>query len=616
MNVTFIDPHDVPTIPGTEGWEKLYPYQYLFSKEDPLRASFESNQIWFYDSLHYPDPHHPFDLIWDEAWFLALSQYNARHYVMPSSLGIDHRIVNGYVYISPVSVSDPEKIQARIPHFVERAGYYYENWDRLYDDWKKKMGSLIEELQATNFTDLPEMEDLSVIRSGRGKGSGFDLLKTYDDIINLGLLCWQYHFEFLNLAYAAQVTFISTADQIFPKVPIPALIKMSAGIETIISRPEAELIRLAELALNAGIGELFMRPLKAVELIREMEETPAGKEWLRELERSRYPWFYVSANTGLHHTHLSWNDNLDIPFESIRTNIKVLKSGRNPGRRPTDQIEEERERLTDEYRKLIRNDEDREAFDQSLALARMALPYSEDHTFYVEHWFHSIFWGKIRQLGKVLERAGFLENGEQDIWFLRRDEIKQALWDYVTAWATGVRPRGPSYWPKEVAWRKEIHEKFRAWTPPPALGKPPKSITDPFTIALWGITKDGLKAWFDSDKRDVDESADVIRGMPGASGVAEGRARVLKDIDDLSDLKEGEILVVTTTTPSWVQAFLKIGGVVTDIGGPMSHAAVVCREYGLPTVVGTGKATQLIKTNDLIKIDGDTGLVTILARNN
>ena len=615
MNVTFIDPHEVPTIPGTEGWERLYPYHYLFSRQDPKRAAFESNQIWFYDSLHYPDPHHPFDLIWDEAWFLALSQYNTRHYLMPSSLGIDHRIVNGYVYVSPVCLSDPEKIQSRVPYFVERAGYYYENWDRLYENWRKKIAQVIEELEGMNFTDLPEMEDVSVIKNGIGKGSGFDLLKKYDDIINLGLLCWQYHFEFLTLAYAAQVSFVKTVDQIFPKIPIPALIKMSASIESIVCRPEKELVKLANLAIDLAIDEVFVRFKNAADVISEMGKSQAGQTWLKELEQSRYPWFYISSNTGWHHTHLSWNDNLDIPFEIIGANIKSIKSGKKL-ERSTNLIEQERDSIANEYRKLIRNEKDRVAFDQSLALARMVLPYSEDHTFYVEHWFHSIFWRKIRELGKVLERAGFLENGEQDIWLLKRDEVKQALWDYTTAWATGVSPRGPTYWPSEVAWRKEIHEKFRTWTPPPALGKAPETITEPFTIVLWGVTKEGLKNWSEAEKRADDVSSNVIQGMPGASGIAEGRARVLKSIDDLADINEGEILVVATTTASWVQAFFKIAGVVTDIGGPMSHAAVICREYGLPTVVGTGKGTQLIKTNDLIRINGNTGQVTILERNN
>ena len=612
MATKFMDPHDVPTIPGTEGWEKMYPYQYQFSREDPERSAFESNQIWFYDGLHYPEPHYPFDLIWDEAWSLALSQYNTRHFMVPfSALGIDHRIVNGYVYISPVGVPDMEEIQKRVPLFMERAGYYYQNWDTLYENWKKKMTGVIDRLEATNFTDLPEMEDISVIKDGLGKGSGFELLRRYDELINLGLLCWQHHFEFLNLAYAAQVTFFNTADQIFPGIPISTLVKMSAGIEAILFRPDAELVRLARLALDVGLEEVFAKPLKAAALMEELEKIPVGKEWLKELEKSRYPWFYMSTGTGWYHTHISWNDNLDIPMDAIQTNIKAIKAGKEIGR-PTEMLLRERDRIADEYRKLITSPDDREAFDQGLAVARLVLPYSEDHGFYVEHWFHSLFWGKVRQVGKVLENAGFIENADTDIWFLKRDEIKQALWDYATAWATGVRPRGPSYWPKEIAWRKSVYEKFTEWTPPPALGVPPEVVTEPFTIVLWGVTTDSLTKWLAGSEEGGDPN--VIQGSAGSSGVVEGRARVLKNVEELADLQEGEILVATTTSPSWAPCFVKIAGAVTDVGGPMCHAAIVCREYGLPTVVGTGKGSQLIKTGDLIRIDGDTGLVKILER--
>jgi pyruvate,water dikinase len=96
--------------------------------------------------------------------------------------------------------------------------------------------------------------------------------------------------------------------------------------------------------------------------------------------------------------------------------------------------------------------------------------------------------------------------------------------------------------------------------------------------------------------------------------VVEGRARVIKSADELELLLEGEILVATTTSPSWAPAFTKIAGAVTDVGGAMCHAAIVCREYGLPTVVGTGRGTTAIKTGDLVRIDGDAGLVTILER--
>ena len=88
----------------------------------------------------------------------------------------------------------------------------------------------------------------------------------------------------------------------------------------------------------------------------------------------------------------------------------------------------------------------------------------------------------------------------------------------------------------------------------------------------------------------------------------EGKARVIKDVKELGLLEEGEILVATTTSPSWAPAFTKIAGAVTDVGGAMCHAAIVCREYGLPTVVGTGTGTSTIKTGDIIRIDGDEGV--------
>jgi len=388
-------------------------------------------------------------------------------------------------------------------------------------------------------------------------------------------------------------------------------VKMSAGFDPILFRPDGELIRLARLAIEVGIEDIFSKPLKAEALMEELGKNSVGKEWLKELEKARYPWFHISTGTGWYHTHISWNDNLNIPFDAIRTNIKTLKAGKEIGR-PTAQILKERDRIADEYRKLIKSDQDREAFDQGLAVARLVLPHAEDHNFYVEHWFHTLFWAKVRQVGKILEKAGFIENADTDIWFLKRDEIKQALWDYCTSWATGVKARGPSYWPKEIAWRKGVYEKFKGWTPYAALGTPPDVVTEPFTIVLWGVTNNVLQSWLKGAGDGGKENE--IQGSPGSSGVAQGRARVLKSVDQLADLKEGEILVATTTSPSWAPAFVKIGGAVTDVGGPMCHAAIVCREYGLPTVVGTGKGTQLIKTGDLIKMDGDTGLVTILER--
>lgn len=612
MSNSFMSPHDVPAIPGTEGWERLYPYHYQFSKDDPERAAFEESQLWFYDGLHYPEPHYPFDLIWDEAWFLALSQNNTRTFLMPPALGIAHRIVNGYVYISPVGVPDPEEVGRRVPTFMKRAGYYYENWDRLYADWKTKMHQLLSELDAVTFESLPEMEDESVVFENKGTGSGYDLLTKYDELINMGLKVWQYHFEFLNLGYAAYVTFANTCNQIFPDIPTSTLNKMVSGIDVVMYKPDSELIRLAKLAIDNGVDSILENNKSAAVVMDEMAKSNPGQHWLDELEKARYPWFYISTGTGWYHHHYSWNDNLDVPFASIAMHIEALKAGKQVGR-PTEKLIEESRSIVEEYRSLIGSDADRESFDQTLAVAQRVFPYLEDHLFYVEHWFHSVFWTKVRQVSDILVEAGFFEE-QDDIWYLKRGEIRDALWDHVTAWATGIIARGPSYWKKEIDWRKGVIKKFQEWVPPSALGTPPEVVTEPFTIMLWGVTSGTLKNWLSGMEAAAGGVSDELVGSPGSSGIVEGPARVIKSAEQLDELKDGEILVATTTSPSWAPAFTKIAGAVTDVGGAMCHAAIVCREYGLPTVVGTGRGTQAIKTGDIIRIDGDAGVVTIVKR--
>ena len=126
---------------------------------------------------------------------------------------------------------------------------------------------------------------------------------------------------------------------------------------------------------------------------------------------------------------------------------------------------------------------------------------------------------------------------------------------------------------------------------------------------LWGITSETLASWA-RDPEELDENE--ITGYAASPGVVEGTARVLKNVNDIGLMQEGEILVCPVTNPSWAPVFGKIKAAVSDIGGTMSHAAIVAREYGMPAVVGTGQATQRIKTGQRLRVDGDSGIVTIL----
>ena len=93
-----------------------------------------------------------------------------------------------------------------------------------------------------------------------------------------------------------------------------------------------------------------------------------------------------------------------------------------------------------------------------------------------------------------------------------------------------------------------------------------------------------------------------------SAGSVEGRARVIVDIED-ADIEEGDILVTTHTDPSWSPLFVAIKGLVTEVGGLMTHGAVVAREYGLPAVVGIEHATQLIEDGQRIRLNGTDGYV-------
>ena len=109
---------------------------------------------------------------------------------------------------------------------------------------------------------------------------------------------------------------------------------------------------------------------------------------------------------------------------------------------------------------------------------------------------------------------------------------------------------------------------------------------------------------------DVNVSSDV-KGFPGAAGKVTGRVRVIESIDLIDTIEPGEILVTGATNIGWTRVFPKVSAIITDIGAPLSHAAIVAREFGIPAVVGCGNATTVLKTGDIVEVDGINGTVVI-----
>src|SRR5215831_12912794 len=258
-------PSSLQVIPGTERAQAAYPYYMQFSKEDDTR-------FWFYNSMHFPEPMCCFDTITAEAAYCALGAANTRVHSLPTTLGIDYRIINGRIYIGGNAVTDPAEIARRTQQFQQRAFYYYEHWEELFAQWKSKMLALIRVAEALPKLVLPEFEPLEHVRAGRGVASNHYLLDVYQKTLEGYFRMWHHHFEFLLLGYGAYLTFFDFCKKAFPEISEQTVARMVAGMEAEIFRPDDELRRLAKRAIELGVDSVMREGASPDDVIKNLEQ--------------------------------------------------------------------------------------------------------------------------------------------------------------------------------------------------------------------------------------------------------------------------------------------------------------------------------------------------------
>ncbi len=193
-----------------------------------------------------------------------------------------------------------------------------------------------------------------------------------------------------------------------------------------------------------------------------------------------------------------------------------------------------------------------------------------------------------------LLRAGELTGHGDDLFFLSLTEILDVL----------HRDESPL---SAVPGRKATYETYCALPPYPAL------IRGRFDPVRWAADSSRRADYYD-ERGMIAPTDDTVTGLAGAAGVAEGVARVISKVEDAGQLGDGEILITTVTNIGWTPIFPRAAAVVTDVGAPLSHAAIVARELGIPAVVGCGNATMQLHSGDRIRVDGGKGTVEVLHR--
>ena len=197
----------------------------------------------------------------------------------------------------------------------------------------------------------------------------------------------------------------------------------------------------------------------------------------------------------------------------------------------------------------------------------------------------------VHEIGRRLVQAGVLEQ-QDDIFWLTQDDVR-------TATTTLDRGEPPDDYHKIVAERRATWGRERALTPPASL---PLKGGARFLGIDWS-------AWMPA--RTEQPAGDVLKGIAASPGQVTATARVIAGPDEFDQMQQGDILVTRITTPAWTPLFALAAGVVTDVGGPLSHSSIVAREYHIPAVLGTGSATERLSSGQRITIDGNAGTVTI-----
>lgn len=264
---------------------------------------------------------------------------------------------------------------------------------------------------------------------------------------------------------------------------------------------------------------------------------------------------------------------------------------------PDNVIEERRMSGVDMYAML---DSQQKAFDEALAEFKREFPSKSRWIDKQIKGFRgaNAFREEIRSKGvyifcvfrEFILRAGQLNGLGDDVFMFMFDELFDAL-------RSGVMPV------ETLKARRATYEKNLKY---PGF---PNIVMGRFEPDEWCADPMRRNDYYIQDMESEPAAEGDIKGFAGAAGKVRGTVVVIDDVDHISDIKAGDVLVTTATNIGWTPAFPKVSAIVTDIGAPLSHAAIVAREFGIPAVVGCGNATMLLKTGDEVEVDGAAGVV-------
>lgn len=370
-------------------------------------------------------------------------------------------------------------------------------------------------------------------------------------------------------------------------------LRLLQGFDNLTLEGDRALWQLSRAALTMPTVRQTLAERAAADVIPALEQSNEGRRFLADLRAylKQYGQRLNAFAAGI--TQPSW-------IEDPTPAIECLKAYAT---RPDGRPEAEQAWLAAERDKAIAEARAKLAgypqpvvtqFETLLKAAQASASIREDNHWVVERLFYQMRRLAL-EFGRRLAEAGALETAD-DVFYLSADELLDG--------GSGVTP--PIQ--ERVKDRKGELQRFSRLTPPPLLGTMPPFEVDAGPLFAVGVKVHGI------GMRPTGSSGDsqALKGIAGSSGVVRGIAKVVHSLAEVGKLQPGDVLVTKATMPPWTPLFAIAAAVVTDTGGVLSHCAIVAREYHIPAVVGTGKATKTFQDGQLLEVDGNAGTVRMV----
>ncbi len=564
-------------IPGINLPDVILRHEFIPEKDIPAMHS------WFLDAAHCTPPVTPlFGWLWAEYCTHGFKTA-CKELSVPGCRGWEIRLLQGNIYFSLNIIRDHREIARREINFDKSLKPWIADFDGLWNRHKIELLSLYNKLKKFDIDRFTDAE----------------LSRHHTDLKEMYKRMWEIHFLGMYASFSAWYLFEKiTLEDYGLKDSDPEFQDMMRGFDNRIYQMDNKLREFKQRAVEMGIDYIF-RDNGPDRVTGELMQTERGRHWLAEfmsyLHNDEVGGWRMTRFSDL--TEPYWLEKPAIPIALIRDSIvNDIQFDLVNIRR---EMAEKREKAISRFLKTV-NPEKMEYIAGILKLAGNVSSYNEEHDLYCELMAHSLLRRGYLAIGRRLAKAGAISKPE-DILMLSPEEIDDVMKSPESYDLHCVTDNRRSDW--EYSCRCE---------------KPPVIFTDrqDFAEALKldiipSRDAIAIKAMVALQKTVSDPAAD-LHGICGCAGKVTGKARVVNTYEELAKIKTGEILVCPAANPAWTPAFGKISGIICDNGGVLCHAAIIGREFGLPTIVNTQNGTVRIKSGQTLMIDAEKGAVYFL----